>query len=180
MSRTLSGLRRETRISLEKPQRKRASACIEGRISWFISSCGGDIRDLLVGPHGGPVSTQVTMGLWGFLCSLCRGRGPYLELMSEPQGSSPGPTWISGFLWGVHRGVRAWSLVEPCKSTLLSIRKNSYSLPIRLTVGIGGFLSRCHRAVTAAIVFRDSPLGDCRVSAGESCVSAMNWDMRGI
>ena len=74
----------------------------------------------------------------------------------------------------------AWSHVDPCKSTLLSTRKSSYSLPIRLTVGIGGFLSRCHRAVTAAIVFRDSPLGDRRVSAGESCVSAMNWDMRGI
>ena len=47
----------------------------------------------------------------------------------------------------------AWSHVDPCKSTLLSTRKSSYSLPIRLTVGIGGFLSKCQRAVTPAIVF---------------------------
>ena len=40
MSRTLSRLKGDGRISLEMPQRKRASSHIEGRISWFFLSCG--------------------------------------------------------------------------------------------------------------------------------------------
>ena len=57
--------------------KKGASARVEGRISWFFSSCGwvlssydGDLRDPLLGPQGDPVSTQVARGLWGFLCSI--------------------------------------------------------------------------------------------------------------
>ena len=44
-------------------------------------------------------------------------------------------------------------------------------------IGIGGFLSRCHRAVTMAIVFGVGPRGDHRVSAGESGVSEGHWDI---
>ena len=40
MSRTLSRLKRESGISVETAQWKRASSRIEGRISWFFSSCG--------------------------------------------------------------------------------------------------------------------------------------------
>ena len=43
-------------------------------------------------------------------------------------------------------------------------------------IGIGGFLSRCHRAVTPAIVFAVAPRGDRRVSAWESGVSGVPWD----
>ena len=119
----------------------------------FLSSYDGDLRDPLVGPQGGPVSPRVTRGLLRFVCSHCRGQGPHLELRPETPGSSPGPTGISGFLCSIHRGVRASSRVEPCKSTLLSSRKISVRLPVGLTIGIGVFLSRYHSAVTPAIMF---------------------------
>ena len=65
----------------------------------FFSSYDGDLRDPLVGPQRGPVSTQITRGPSGFLCSRCPGRGSHLDLSPEPQVSSPMPTWISVFLW---------------------------------------------------------------------------------
>ena len=43
---------------------------------------------------------------------------------------------------GRPHGSQASSRVEPCKSTLLSSQKNSVRLPVGLTTGIGGFLSR--------------------------------------
>ena len=66
MSRTLSRLKGDGRISLEMPQRKRASSHIEGRISWFFSSFQGtlgflscydeDLRDPLMLPQECQVS----------------------------------------------------------------------------------------------------------------------------
>ena len=68
--------KREGVISLETPQRKRASSLMEGIISWFFTSCGrslssydGDLRDPLVWPQERPVSMQVARGLSGFLSS---------------------------------------------------------------------------------------------------------------
>ena len=72
----------------------------------FLSSYNGDLRDPLVWPQERPVSTRVARGLSGFFSSCCQGRGPHLEPRPEPQGSSPVLTWILGFLWGFHRGVR--------------------------------------------------------------------------
>ena len=43
--------------------------------------------------------------------------------------------------------------MEPCNYALLSSQKSSVRLPAWLTIGIGGFLSMCHRAVTPAISF---------------------------
>ena len=40
----VANTKREREISLETLQRKRASSRVEGRISWFLSSCGGKIR----------------------------------------------------------------------------------------------------------------------------------------
>ena len=54
---------------------------------------------------------------------------------------------------GHQKGSQASSRVEPRKSTSLWNLKSSLRLPAPLTVGIDGFLSRCHRAVAAAIVF---------------------------
>ena len=54
-----------------------------------------------------------------FLCSHCQGQGPHLELRLEPQGSSPGRTWISWSFLGLHRGVRShlvWSHAILCSS----------------------------------------------------------------
>ena len=42
--------------------------------------------------------------------------------------------------------------------------------------GIGGFLMRCHEAVTPAMLFSVDPQGDRRVSVGESGVSGVHWD----
>ena len=113
VSRTLSGLRTECAISLEMLQSERASARVEGRISWLFSSCGNVPLELQRGPQGPAhgasgrsVSTQVVRGPSVLLCIRCRGQGPHLELRLEPQVSFPELTWISGFLWGFHRGVR--------------------------------------------------------------------------
>ena len=46
----------------------------------FFSTYDGDINDPLVMPRGGPVSTRVARGPSGFLCSLCPGQGPHLQL----------------------------------------------------------------------------------------------------
>ena len=43
--------------------------------------------------------------------------------------------------------------MEPCNSALLSSQKSSVRLSGWLTIGIGGFLLSCHRAVTPAISF---------------------------
>ena len=87
--------------------------------SGFLLSYNRDIRDPLVGPQGGPVSTRVVRGPSVFLCSHCRGQGPHLELRPEPQGSTPVLTWNSGFLCSFHRGVRprpVWRHASPLTS----------------------------------------------------------------
>ena len=119
----------------------------------FLSSYDGDLRDPPMGPQGGPVSTQISRAPSGFLCNRCRGRGPHLELKLESQISSQGPTWISGFLWGIHRGVRVSSHMVPCKTALLLTWKSSVSFPVWFTIVIGGFPIRGNRPVTTAIVF---------------------------
>ena len=156
---TLSGLRMEGGISLKTVQRKSASARVKWRMLWFcrgaavfLSNYDLALRDPLVGLQGSPISKRVAMGPAGFLCSRCQARGPHLQLRPEPQGSSPGTIWISGFLW-TPQGGQALSRVEPCKSALLLSQKRSVWLPVGLTIGIGGFLSRCNRASTPAIVF---------------------------
>ena len=108
-------LKMEGGISLKMLQGKRASSQVEGRISWFFSSCGRKLgvplelpqrpRDPLVLPQESKVSMRVARCLSGFLSSRYRGLGPHLDLRLEPQGSSPVLTWISGFLWSFHRGV---------------------------------------------------------------------------
>ena len=58
-----------------------------------------------------------------------------------------------GIPLGRQQGSQGSFLVEPCKSALLSSHKSSVRLPVGLTIVIGGFISRRHRAVTTAIVF---------------------------
>ena len=71
--------RREGHFSLGMPQQKTASSRLEGRTSWFFSSCGrslsgynGDLRDPLARPQERPVSVRVERGSSGFLSSQCR------------------------------------------------------------------------------------------------------------
>ena len=46
----------------------------------------------------------------------------------------------------------------------------------RIDIGIDGFLSRCHRAVTPAIVFGVDTQHVSRVIAGKSGVSGVDWE----
>ena len=140
VSRTLSRLKREGRISLQAPQQKRASSRVEGRISWFFSSCSSKLGvplELRCGPQGPdcvasvkPVSIRVVRGLSEFLSNRCWVLCPHLELRPEPLVSSPVLTRISGFLWSFHRGV-----------TPRLVWRHSSPLSTRAVTIVSGFLS---------------------------------------
>ena len=160
MSRTLLVFRREGGISLEMLKWKRASARIEGRISWFFLTCGRVRLELRLGTQG-PV--QGASGRSSLHASLEGPLGIALKSLPGPRSSSGVEAGNSGFLFranmdlgvplGCPQGSQASPHVEPCKSTLLSSRESSVRLPVRLSKGIGGFFSRGHRAVTPAVVF---------------------------
>ena len=99
-------------ISLETPQQKRASSRLEGRTSWFLSSCGRCSR--LTTGTSGPRSGGLRKGqspcelLWvlsGFLSRRCWGLRSCVESVSEPEDSYPVLTWILGYFWSLPRGV---------------------------------------------------------------------------
>ena len=99
-------------ISLETPQRKWASSRLERRTSWIFSRCGRCSR-LTIGTSGnrcgglrkGQSPCQLLGGLSGFLSRQCRGLRPCVELVPEPEDSSPVLTWILGDFWSLPRGV---------------------------------------------------------------------------
>ena len=99
-------------ISLETPQRKWASSRLEWRTSWIFSSWGRCSR-LTTGTSGtcsgglrkGQSPCELLRGLSGFLSHRCRGVRPCVELVSEPEGSSPVLTWILRYFWSLPRGV---------------------------------------------------------------------------
>ena len=94
MSRTLQGSRGKVGFLSRHRSGKGPQLAFRGEspgfsrvAAGFLSSYDWDLRDPLVGPQGGPVSTRVVRGPSGFLCSRCWSRGPHLELRPEPQGS---------------------------------------------------------------------------------------------
>ena len=99
-------------ISLETPQRKRASSRLEGRTSWIFSSCGRCSR-LTTGTSGtrscglrkGQSTWELLGGLSGFLSRRCRVLKPCVESVPEPEYPSPVLTWILGYFWSFPRGV---------------------------------------------------------------------------
>ena len=118
----------------------------------FLLSYKGNVRYPLLWPQESPVSLRVERDLSGFLSSRCQGHGPHLELRPEPQGSSPVPTWISGSS-GVsagESGLVSCGDMQVCFS--LELEKQCQA-SCRVDIRISGFLSRCHRAVTPAIIF---------------------------
>ena len=134
MSRTFSRFKMEGWISLESPQRKRASSRLEGRSPGFsrvavgnlgfLSSYNRDLRDLRGLAQESQVSMRVARGLSRLLSSWYPVLGPHLELRLEPQGSSPVLTWISGFLWSFNRGVRPrlmWIHGSPLSSRAVKV-----------------------------------------------------------
>ena len=99
-------------ISLETPQRKRASSRLEGRTSWIFSSCGRCSR-LTTGTSAtrsgrlrkGQSPRELLGGLTGFLFLRCRGIRSCVQSVPEPEDSSPVLTWILGYFWSLLRGV---------------------------------------------------------------------------
>ena len=99
-------------ISLQTPQRKRASSRLEGRTSWIFSSCGWCFR-LTTRTSGtrsgvlrkGQSPCELLGGLSGFLSLRRRGLRPCVESVPEPEDSSPVLTWILGYFWSLPRGV---------------------------------------------------------------------------
>ena len=99
-------------ISLEMSQRKGASSLLEGRTSWIFSSFGRCSR-LTMGTSGtcsgglrkGQSPCKLLRGLSGFLSRRCRGLRSCVELVPEPEDSSPVLTWILGYVWSLPRGV---------------------------------------------------------------------------
>ena len=119
---------------------------------WSLSSYDGDLRDRLVGASG-TSSLHVT---W---------EGPHgIPLQSLPGPASPFAVEarISGFLSSVDKdlgvplgfpqGIRPHFYGDMHVCSPLEQEKK-YQASCRVDIGIGGFLSRCHRAVTPAIVF---------------------------
>ena len=99
-------------ISLETPQQKRASSRLEGRTSWFLSSCGRCSR-VTTGSSGtrsgglrkGQSPCEFLRALLGFLSRRCRCLRPCVEWVPEPEDSSPVLTWILGYFWSLPKGV---------------------------------------------------------------------------
>ena len=99
-------------ISLETPQQKRASSRLEGRTSWFLSSCGrcSRLTTGTTGPRSGGLrkgqSPCELLGvLSGFLSRRCWGLRSCVESVSDPEDSYPVLTWILGYFWSLPRGV---------------------------------------------------------------------------
>ena len=100
-------------ISLKTPQRKWASSRLKGRASWIFSS-GGRCSQLTTGTSGtrfgglgkGQSPCELLGSLSGFLSRRFRGLRPRVELVPEPEDSSPVLTWILGYFWSLPRGVR--------------------------------------------------------------------------
>ena len=112
MCRTLWKFQRLGVISLETPQRKWASSRLEGRTSWIFSSCGRCSR-LTTGTSGtrfgglreGQSRCELLGDLSGHLSRRCRGLRSSVELVPEPEHSSPVMTWILGYFWSLPSGV---------------------------------------------------------------------------
>ena len=155
-------------ISLETPQRKWASSRLERRTSWIFSSCGRCSR-LTTGTSGsrsgglrkGWSPYELLGGLSGFLSPRCRGLRPCVELVPEPEDSSPGLTWILAYFWSLPRGVSPG--LECGHTSAISSRAaaavsrfpslGSRDLWLSLEAFPGGFPTRLsHRAVPRATV----------------------------
>ena len=123
------------------PKQKWASSRLEGRTSWIFSSCGRCSR-LTMGTSGtrsGGLRTaqspyELLGGLSGFLPRRCRGLGPCVESVPEPEDSSPVLTRILGYFWSLPSGV------SPCLEWV-----DARALFSRAVVAVSSFPSRGSR-----------------------------------
>ena len=114
VSRICLRLKGEGGISLETLQRKRASSRVEGRISWFFSSCSRKLQlslELQRGPQG---PARVASGKSSLHVSCEGPLGIPLQSVPDPRSSSGAEAATSdflfradmvlaGFLWSLHR-----------------------------------------------------------------------------
>ena len=153
-------------ISLETPQRKWASSRLEGRTCCIFSSCGRCSR-LTTGTSGtrtgglrkGQSPCEFLGGLSGFLSRRCRGLRSCVELVPEPEDSSPVLTWIWGYFWSLPSGVSPrleWGHARALSSRAVAAvsrfpSRGSRDLWLSLEAFPRGFPSRLsHRAVPRA------------------------------
>ena len=71
----------------------------------MLSTYDGDLRYQLWCLRKGQSPCELLGGLSGFLSRGCRGLRPCVELVPEPEDSSPVLTWILGYFWSLPRGV---------------------------------------------------------------------------
>ena len=79
------------------------------KLRQVLSTYDGALRDPLWWPQERPVPMRVSRwplgGLSGFLSRRCRGLGPCVESVPEPEDSSPVLTRILGYFWSLPSGV---------------------------------------------------------------------------
>ena len=173
VSRNFSRLKKEGGLTLVTSQRERDSSRIERRISWFFLSCSSkygapssyeeDLRDLFVFPQGSQFFMPVARGHSGLLSSPCWGPGIHLELRPETQDALPVLTWISGFLWSFHRGVRprlVWRLASLLSSQAVKVVSDflsSWHRDLRLSLEVPQGCHTCHLVLSRYSEWQSSP-----------------------
>ena len=70
-----------------------------------LSTYDGDLGTRSAGLRKGQSPCELLGGLSGFLSRRCRGLRSCVQLVPEPEESSPVLTWILGYFWSLHRGV---------------------------------------------------------------------------
>ena len=99
-----------------------------------LSTYDGDLRDPLWWPQKRPVPMRVARGLSGFPSRRCWGLRPCVELLPEPEDSSPVLTWILGYVCSLPMGV------SPCLE-----EKHARALSSRAVAAVSRFPSRLSR-----------------------------------
>ena len=162
MSRTLSRLKRERGISLETTWRKCTSSRIERRIYWVFLQLSQQILVPLelrlvpqVPTHWGLRNVQSSCELLG----PSRNSSSVAAVAEVPIRVKAGTSVILSRAdmdlsvpRGFRRGVSPLSWGDMQVRSSLEMEKQ-HQISCWVEIGIGGFLSRCHRAVTPAIVF---------------------------
>ena len=122
-------------ISLETPQVKCSSSRLEGRTSWIFLGCDrcsrfttGTSLTLSGGLRKGQSTSELLLGLSGFLSHRCRGLRPCVVSVLEPEDSSPVLTWILGYP-GISPGKSVLVSSGACKCTFLPSCSSSLTLP---------------------------------------------------
>ena len=124
-----------------------------------LSTYDGDLRDPLWWPQERPVCMRVARGPLGIPPRRCRGLRPCVELVTEPEDSSPVLTCILGYFRSLPRGVSPrleWGHARALSSRAVAAMsffptRGSRDLWLSLEAFPRGFPKRLsHRAVPRA------------------------------